>query len=105
MMRKLVFHLWLVLATAIAAGCSAESKVPGSWAGSTGTIVLKKDHKGTISPPAGSKLPSDVPLVWKMQGDDLVQLDIGAPVGQTYVGRLIDDRTFSLEGGKFVKQK
>ena len=104
MKSSLLIGLAMILCLFMTA-CSKESKLIGKWVGDTGSFEFSKDKTGLINPPQGTNLPTNVPFKWSMQGSDTVRMDVGAPVGRMYFGRLESSDTLIIEDGKFVKQK
>jgi hypothetical protein len=87
------------------AGCGKpESRFIGKWVGKTGSFDFLKDKTGVINPPEGIALPRNVQFKWSIQGNDMVRIDVGPPVGKTYFGKMESKDSLVIEDDKFVKQ-
>jgi hypothetical protein len=103
--RSIVIGLLLVFSLLMTACSKPESVLIGKWVGTTGSFQFSKDKTGVINPPQGVALPQNVPFKWSVQGSDTVRMDVSAPVGKTYFGKLENKNVLIIEDDKFVKQK
>jgi hypothetical protein len=96
----------LLIICFVVAGCNkSESRFEGKWVGKTGSFDFYKNRTGVINPPEGIALPRNVQFKWSVQGSDTVRIDVGAPVGKSFYGKLVTDSALIIEDDRFVKQK
>jgi hypothetical protein len=105
MKSSIVIGMLLMLCLVISACSKPERVLVGKWVGKSGTFEFSSNKTGVINPPVGVALPRNVPFKWSIQGNDLVKMDVSAPVERTYFGKLEQKDVLVIEDDKFVKQK